>query len=158
MLTFLLLFPILVFSPYFTRIVFYFLTNRIQPLAIISMKVKILEIEDKDLEALINGSGLAKGKDKATTSDIGAFAKKHKVKVAEVNSCLWKIRKNTGTERRITKFVEAIWRLVFYGIFVWFGYKSLFTPETREWVLDSKLNWEGWPLFDGPCEQPIQLY
>lgn len=158
MLTFLLLFPILVFSPYFTRIVFYFLTNRIQPLAMISMKVKILEIEDKDLQALINGSGLAKGKDKATTSDIGAFAKKHKVKVADVNSCLWKIRKNTGTERRITKFVEAIWRLVFYGIFVWFGYKSLFTPETREWVLDSKLNWEGWPLFDGPCEQPIQLY
>jgi hypothetical protein len=125
-----------------------------------AMKVKILEIEDKDVESLINSSNLARGKGKitASTSEVGAFARDNKVKVADVNSCIWKINRNSGTEKRITKFVEAIWRLVFYGIFVWFGYRSLFTPQARKWVLDTKLCWEGWPLYEGPLVEPIQLY
>lgn len=133
-----------------------------------AMKVKVWEIDDKDAQNLVSVIGSsnlkgAKGKGSskkitASASEVSAFTKKNKLDIDDVNDCIWKMNKNIGVEKRITKFVEAIWRFVFYSIFVWFGIKSLFTPETASWVLDSKKNWEGWPLYDGPCNNAIKLY
>ena len=134
-----------------------------------SMKVKIWEIGGRDaqeLVSLIRNSDLLKGakgngkgkKITASASDVSAFAKKNKLAIEDVNDCIWKMNQNIGVEKRITKFVEAIWRFVFYSIFVWFGMKSLFFPNTAEWVLNSEKNWEGWPLYGGPCPDAIKLY
>ena len=47
--------------------------------------------------------------------------------------------------KKIVKFVEALWRFLFYSYFCYLGYRSLFLPTTVSWVLDSKENWNGWP-------------
>lgn len=46
---------------------------------------------------------------------------------------------------RMTKFVEAIWRFVFYSIFCVLGIRALFFPETVSWVKDTDEHWNNWP-------------
>jgi hypothetical protein len=46
---------------------------------------------------------------------------------------------------RMTKFVEAIWRFVFYSIFCILGIRALYFPTTVSWVIDTEENWKDWP-------------
>lgn len=49
---------------------------------------------------------------------------------------------------RITKFVEAVWRLVFYFVFCVMGYYSLFVEEgTVPWINETVNHWKGWPTY-----------
>ena len=48
------------------------------------------------------------------------------------------------------KFVEAIWRFLFYLGFCVVGYVTLFTPTTASWITDSAEFWNDWPNHDLP--------
>ena len=52
---------------------------------------------------------------------------------------------NVKRRKKVVKFVEALWRLIFYGVFCYVGYNALFVPKTAEWILDTKKHWDGWP-------------
>ena len=52
---------------------------------------------------------------------------------------------NTKRKKKVVKFVEALWRLIFYGVFCYVGYHALFVPKTAEWIIDTKKHWDGWP-------------
>jgi len=54
-------------------------------------------------------------------------------------------RKRIACDQKIVKFVEALWRFIFYSIFVVVGYYTLFVPETVVWVRDVSQYWTGWP-------------
>ncbi len=54
------------------------------------------------------------------------------------------IKKN---EQKVTKFVEAAWRALFYLIFLYYGFKAIYNEEKNEWepwVTDTRHNWIGW--------------
>lgn len=48
-------------------------------------------------------------------------------------------------DQKISKFVEALWRFIFYSVFCIVGYNTLFVPETVTWVKDVSQYWSGWP-------------
>ncbi len=78
----------------------------------------------------------------------------------DINKYIWQRRRNYHTNKKITKFVEAVWRFVFYAIFVYYGFDALFVPETAEWVTDTKKHWDGWPYYDGTggLSDTVKLY
>ena len=78
----------------------------------------------------------------------------------DIRSYAWAKRRNISTQKKITKFVEAMWRFVFYAIFCIYGYNALFVPETAEWITDTKKHWDGWPLYENGIinSDAIQLY
>jgi hypothetical protein len=41
--------------------------------------------------------------------------------------------------------VVAFFRCAFYSTFCILGYKTLFDPDTAEWVVDTDNHWNGWP-------------
>lgn len=47
--------------------------------------------------------------------------------------------------RRIVKFVEALWRCIFYSMFCVIGYNALFVPTTVSWILDTNNYFNEWP-------------
>ena len=47
-------------------------------------------------------------------------------------------------EKKITKFIEALWRLIFYGGFVIIGFHCLFYPNIQPYILTNTF-WIGWP-------------
>jgi ceramide synthetase len=126
------------------------------------MKVRIRAIENEDLVQKLDKELAKKGGAKAMVvadkGEVKAFAKKHNYTIAEVDNIIWLRNKNVMTERKITKFVEAIWRFVFYANFVVYGAYVLFYPEPASWVTDGVMHWKGWPLFDGPIPANINLY
>ena len=55
--------------------------------------------------------------------------------------------KNVHTaSKKITKFVEALWRFLFYSYFCYLGYMALFQPQTVSWIHHTKEHWQNWPL------------
>ena len=125
------------------------------------MQSKIIEIEDESFHSLVDKKflGVRKRKgEKASAEDVENFAKENGIKAEKIHNYMWKKRKNMGTEKKITKFVESIWRFVFYGIFVVQGYLALFTPEPVSWVMDTSQHWKNWPFYEGPCSDAIKLY
>jgi len=49
------------------------------------------------------------------------------------------------TKRRVVKFVEALWRFIFYSVFCIVGYRALFVPETVIWMKDTAHYFLEWP-------------
>jgi hypothetical protein len=77
--------------------------------------------------------------------DVKAIAKTTNVGLQEVNKYVWEVRKLDSANMRMTKFVEAIWRFVFYSLFCILGIKALFYPETVSWVINTDEHWINWP-------------
>jgi ceramide synthetase len=63
---------------------------------------------------------------------------------------------NKLVDKKITKFIEALWRFMFYSFFCVLGIRALFFPSTAPWVLDTRQHWEGWPL--QPISDSIKFY
>lgn len=63
-------------------------------------------------------------------------------------------RRNAALDIKVVKFVEALWRGIFYAVFVGLGLVSLFNP-TQEWVLDTTKHWAAWPQ---PVKPIVMLY
>ena len=82
--------------------------------------------------------------------DIKTLLKENKnmssMSVQDVQEYLWNTRRNKSTSKKIVKFVEALWRFLFYTYFCFVGYRALFVPKTVDWVLDTKEHWNNWPL------------
>lgn len=73
-----------------------------------------------------------------------------------VEEYLWLRRRNRAMHTKITKFVEALWRFIFYFAFVLVGYNVLFTPTMAPWVGDSKQLFADWPFH--PITPRISFY
>lgn len=125
------------------------------------MNLKLMEIEDRPFNSLVDKEliGWRKEKDNnASVEEVQAFAKKHGFKADEIHNYIWAKRKNTGTEKKITKFVESMWRFVFYAIFLILGYLTLFHPEPKSWIKDTKEHWAGWPYYHDDQIEMMRLY
>jgi ceramide synthetase len=69
----------------------------------------------------------------------------------DLNKYIWASRRNLVNTRKVVKFTEALWRLIFYSAFIVLGVFSLFfCPKTQIWVSNSSLHWLGWPLTSVP--------
>jgi ceramide synthetase len=83
--------------------------------------------------------------------EVLAFCKEQKYTVKFVNDYLWERRRNEATQMKITKFVEALWRFIFYSIFCVMGIYGLFyNPNTVKWISngDTYNHWKGWPFIE----------
>lgn len=54
-------------------------------------------------------------------------------------------RKYDANEQKISKFIEALWRTLFYGAFVIVGVKTVLFPDVAPWILNNRLLNEQWP-------------
>ena len=79
-------------------------------------------------------------------SDVALLSDLTKVDKKELNQYIWDRRRHEITNHKIIKFVEAIWRSVFYHLFCILAIKALFFPEVASWVLNTEDNWNNWPL------------
>jgi ceramide synthetase len=77
---------------------------------------------------------------------VNEVAKSSNLTVKEVNHELWARRRNSSAQKKLTKFIEAAWRFMFYSAFVYVGITSLLYPERKAWMKDTKENWSGWPM------------
>lgn len=64
--------------------------------------------------------------------------------------------RNLAVDLKVTKFVEAMWRFMFYFFFFIVGYVVLFVPDVAVWISDSKELWKDWPFH--PVSPAIQFY
>jgi hypothetical protein len=54
-------------------------------------------------------------------------------------------RKYCGVRQKYVKFVEALWRAIFYTAFTVIGTLALFSPSTAIWLSESIHYWKDWP-------------
>lgn len=85
-----------------------------------------------------------------------AIAVESNSKVDEVEAYLFEKRRAAAQKKKITKFVEALWRFSFYTAFTVIGGITLFTPSPVPWVMDSNQYWIGWPFQQ--LYEPIKFY
>ncbi len=82
---------------------------------------------------------------KLEKNQINNYSKTRKLK-SDLVLQYYQIKSNNVKRRKkVVKFVEALWRLIFYGVFCYVGYNALFVPKTAEWIVDTKKHWDGWP-------------
>lgn len=76
--------------------------------------------------------------------------------VQSINRYLWAKRRDTAQKLKIVKFVEALWRFIFYGVFVVIGVYALVYPVLQPWMVDTEQLWVGWPY--QPIDSIITFY
>jgi len=74
-----------------------------------------------------------------------------------ISNYTWDRYRNSMINKKVVKFVEALWRFIFYTVFSVVGYRTLFLPKTVDWIIDTKEHWKGWPL-DHKLNDAIKLY
>lgn len=96
---------------------------------------------------------------KIDNSDIDKLVIKLNKKYSKdyISSYVWERHKNSIINKKVIKFVEALWRFIFYTVFCIVGYKTLFIPKTADWIIDTKEHWKGWPL-GHELNEAIKLY
>jgi hypothetical protein len=78
--------------------------------------------------------------------------------VSEASSARLGLKGNNRLrQRKIVKFVESLWRFIFYLAFCVIGIQTLFLPEPASWILDTKQFWDGWPHEHG-LSDAIRFY
>jgi len=75
-------------------------------------------------------------------------------------------KKNKMNNKKIVKFVEAFWRMMFYGAFCVVGIQTLFYDKNQEtdkmeqrtavWITTTMEHWRGWPSH--PVSEAIKFY
>lgn len=58
----------------------------------------------------------------------------------------WHLRRNRSNSMKTKKFVEAVWRFIFYSVFCYVGYDTLFVPATVSWIASAENFWNDWPM------------
>lgn len=115
----------------------------LKPLALSGMNLKLTSFNSlQDIETLINFKNVKK----INENDILSIAKKTSKSVKEITGYLWMRRRYYATELKIKKFIEALWRFLFYSFFCFLGIRVLFVPNTASWVLDTREHWISWPI------------
>jgi len=64
---------------------------------------------------------------------------------------------NRLRQRKLVKFVESLWRFIFYLAFCVIGIQTLFLPKPASWILDTTQFWDGWPHEHG-LSDAIRFY
>jgi len=64
--------------------------------------------------------------------------------VEEVRKHLQERSAYLQVDKKVSKFIEALWRLIFYSVFVTVGVYCLVWPEMPDYIRDNEL-WKGWP-------------
>ena len=118
---------------------------------------KNLKKNPKDAVAMAAAASAKKiDHSKPTNAEVIQFVKEYPcTKYTEnyVNKYLWNRRRYKNFNLKITKFVEAFWRFLFYAAFVIIGYYGLFkNPTTVNFIDDLSLLWSEWPNTD-PTQQ-----
>lgn len=67
-------------------------------------------------------------------------------------------KKHNSNEQRITKFIEALWRTLFYGWFTYVGVNTMLYPEVVLWVQDNREMHMGWPELHSPSAAVMYYY
>lgn len=78
------------------------------------------------------------------------------MKISELNRYIWNKKRNEVNRQKVIKFTEALWRGLFYGLFVIIGFNALYVPSTESWVHDTSQHWIGWPFY--PVKNIVLLY
>lgn len=68
----------------------------------------------------------------------------------------WLRRRRDSQELRITKFVESLWRCIFYTFFTLVGFFTLYYPVSVPWVKSPLLYFDHWPV--EPLDMAVQSY
>jgi hypothetical protein len=119
-----------------------------KPMAIAGLKLNYnhsFKSDAKVDQALLRKKGV-----EPTAAEIAAFVKHHSgySDATEVRAyCVGKMRQ-VKHDGRIVKFIEALWRFIFYSCFVALGIYCLLYPNMVAWfpiLGDVHLFWHGWP-------------
>lgn len=87
-----------------------------------------------------------------TKKDIKNYSIQSGRSLLDIKTYLYNRRKHFILRKKIVKFVEALWRFLFYSFFSYLGYNSLFqdttssTSSTVSWLIDTNENWKNWPF------------
>ena len=143
------------------------------PLAKISMKIKVKFVPDvsdvikgldlkecryrpesKEIQKFCERMIMKHGKTGSIPIEKGGVTAVDLAKTDSVNAYIWNLRRYRIEQKKVVKFVEALWRLIFYLIFCIVGYYTLIAPSSGEgpvsWVKDTMQHWAGWPLHELP--------
>jgi hypothetical protein len=93
---------------------------------------------------------------KENNSKIESNKSSKEITEADVHAYLQSLAQNKSADKKIVKFVEAVWRFLFYAYFCYIGFYALFVPSTMSWLVDTKEHWVGWPL--QPVSKAINYY
>jgi hypothetical protein len=74
-------------------------------------------------------------------ADIKKLCQKENLKAEDVFKYVRTRKMNKSKELKITKFCEAFWRFLFYGLFCVIGICVLFYPVPQPWVKDTREHW-----------------
>ena len=136
-----------------------------QPLAMYAMKLSpITEPLDPEVRALYKR--VMSRRSRSRKQHMGAldmeeekreFCKQNPGRKKEdVDRSVSTFRRAEAQRRKIIKYVEALWRFVFYASFVVIGTYALFVPEPKEWIIETDKFWRGWP--NHAMSDAIRLY
>lgn len=78
-------------------------------------------------------------------NNIGNIAKVTNISEERIWEYVALRRKSVVIEKKVTKFIEALWRFLFYTSFVLVGARSMLYPHMQSWVTDPRQLFEGWP-------------
>lgn len=94
---------------------------------------------------------------KASDKDIEKIASQVNLSVEAVQQEFWLRRRRDSQELRITKFVEALWRCIFYTFFSFVGFFTLYFPERMPWIEPTASKYFNlWPV--EPLRRAVQTY
>lgn len=77
--------------------------------------------------------------------NIGNISKVTGASEGDIKEYVQTKKKNNSNEQKITKFIEALWRTIFYGWFTIVGVKTMLYPDVIPWVTDNRELYLGWP-------------
>jgi len=157
------LFPAVILTFFFgiARLALTFLFFK--PFSIAAMNIHIIEQgNDKGIDEFYkrakslskkagSGGGISASaiKEYCTTRD-------DKLSASAVEKYIFNLRKNEASAKKIVKFVEALWRLIFYGYFCYVGARVLLFPTVASWIGSTEQHWVGWPVQE--ITKPMNFY
>ena len=116
----------------------------LKPLALRAMKLSFAPIPAE--AAVIEKSfPSSSSKKKYNDDEIHQICKSSQLKFEAVQRYLWSRKRNDFVSRKVSKFMEAFWRFLMYGVFCVIGYYTLFVPTVAPWILDTNQHWDQWP-------------
>lgn len=106
----------------------------------------VLELEFYDIKPSKSIDKLVKSNKKYSATELDPIASQLKISTLELKKEIRKRRINQVNNKKISKFIEAAWRFIFYSLFVFVGINVLIYPEPKIWVTDRHAFFTKWPF------------
>ena len=78
-------------------------------------------------------------------AEISNAASELRLPERDITSYLRKVKREKALDKKVTKFVEASWRFIFYSLICIVGVRALLFPRVAPWVVDTANYWTQWP-------------